>query len=247
MKTPVSALLALMLLSGCATTLTSYKPADTPGVTYNQGVGSIASESGDALLTIYPTFRYQSDADLPTFTLMVRDNGSQSLDFDPESVRAFLDDRECHIYTLEERVGEIRRQKRRKQIALAIAGGLAAGASVYAASHSTTTYTGYGYVGHRAFYTTGTIQTYDPVAGILAGAVVGAATGVGISQIENAAGYQEQAAQGIFQHSTIAAGSAVVGQIMLKPDSPKFGTLKLKVSVGGELKTFTFVKSTTSY
>src|SRR6185312_9052192 len=152
MKTGVSAFFVVMLLAGCATKLTSYKPEGTQGVTYNQGVGTITSESSDTSLTIYPTFRYQSDSDLPTFTLMVRDNGSQSLDFDPESVRAFLDDRECHIYSLEERIGEIRRQKRRKQIALAIAGGLAAGASAYAASHSTTTYTGYGYVGHRAFY-----------------------------------------------------------------------------------------------
>jgi uncharacterized protein YceK len=159
MKTAVLALLVVVAVSGCATTLTSYKPADTQGVTNNQGVGSITSESSDTSLTVYPTFRYQSDSELPTFTLMVKDNGSQSLDFDPENVRAFLDDRQCHIYTLEERIGEIRRQKRRKQIALAIAGGLAAGASAYAASHSTTTYTGYGYVGRRAFYTTGTIQT----------------------------------------------------------------------------------------
>jgi hypothetical protein len=196
---------------------------------------------------MYPTFRYQSNSDLPTFTLMVQDHSGQPLDFDPVGVHAYLDDRECHVYTLEERVAEIRGQKRRKQIALAIAGGLAAGAAGYAASHSTTTYSGYGYVGHRAFYTSGTIQTYDPTAGILAGAAVGAATSIGITQIENAAGYQEQAAQGIFQHSTVPTGATVVGQIVLKPETSNFSTLKLQVPVAGDVKTFTFVKSITSY
>ena len=102
-------------------------------------------------------------------------------------------------------------------------------------------------MGNRPFYTSGTIQTYDPASGILAGAAVGAATGIGIRQIANAAGYQEQAAQGIFQHNTIPAGATVVGQIVLKPGSSQFSTLKLQVPVGGDVRTFTFVKSTTGY
>jgi hypothetical protein len=250
MKRPVVILgmCVAVVLSGCAANLITYKPDGNQGVAYNQGVGSITSEGADASLVMYPTFRYQSGSDLPTFTLMVQDKNSQPLDFDPQGVRAFIDDgRECHVYTLEERVAEIRRQKIRKQVALAIVGGLAAGASAYAASHTTTTYTGYGYVGNRPFYTSGTIQTYDPAAGVLAGAAVGAATGVGIRQIANAAGYQEQAAQAIFQHNTIPAGATVVGQIVLKPGASQFSTLKLQVPVGGEVRTFTFVKSTTSY
>jgi hypothetical protein len=240
--------IAVATLSGCAANLITYKPDAGQNVSFNQGVGSITADGTGASLVMYPTFRYQSGSDLPTFTLMVQDKDGQPLDFDPQGVRAFVDDgRQCHVYTLEERVAEIRRQKRRKQIALAIAGGLAAGAAGYAASHQTTTYSGYGYVGNRTFYTSGTIQTYDPASGILAGAAVGAATGIGIRQIANAAGYQEQAAQGIFQHSTISAGSTVVGQIVLKPDTPHFETLKLQVPVGGEVRTFTFVKSTTSY
>lgn len=241
-------LASAVVLSGCAGNLITYKPDANQSVAYNQGVGSITSDGTAASLVMYPTFRYQSGSDLPTFTLMVQDKDGQPLDFDPQGVRAFVDNgSECHVYTLEERVAEIRRQKIRKQVALAIAGGLAAGASAYAASHTTTTYTGYGYVGHRPFYTSGTIQTYDPAAGILAGAAVGAATGIGIRQIENAAGYQEQAAQGIFQHNTIPAGTTVVGQIVLKPGSSQFSTLKLQVPVGGDVRTFTFVKSTTKY
>ena len=127
--------IAVATLSGCAANLITYKPDAGQNVAYNQGVGSITAEGTGASLVMYPTFRYQSGSDLPTFTLMVQDKNGQPLDFDPQGVRAFVDDgRECHVYTLEERVAEIRRQKIRKQIALAIAGGLAAGAAGYAAS-----------------------------------------------------------------------------------------------------------------
>ena len=49
-------------------------------------------------------------------------------------------------------------------------------------------------------------SVYDPAAGIFAGAAVGAATGVGISPNPRAAGYEEQAAQGIFQLTKIHPG-----------------------------------------
>lgn len=100
-------------------------------------------------MTMYPTFRYQSAGDIPTFTLMVQNRSDHAIDFVPEQIDASIDDRAAHVYTLEERVGEIRRSARRRQIALAIAGGLAAGASAYAASHQTTTYSSYGFVGNR--------------------------------------------------------------------------------------------------
>jgi hypothetical protein len=241
------AALGLTLLGGCAAPLTTYQPAANQIVAYNQGVGSITDDEPDYSLIMYPTFKYQTPSDLPTFTLMVVDRSSRPIDLDPSTIRAYLDDKACHVYTLEQRVGEIRRQKVEKQIALAIVGGLAAGAAGYAASHQTTTYTSYGYVGYRPVVMTGTIQTYDPAAGILAGAAVGAATGVGIHQLENAAAYQEQAAQGIFQHTTVSPGVTAVGQIVLKPSSSGFGNLRLEIPVEGRIETFTFVKATNRY
>jgi hypothetical protein len=140
----------------------------------------------------------------------------------------------------------IRSAAKRKQIALAVLGVVAAGAAGYGASHQTTTYSGYATNGYRSVWTSGTIQTYDPAAGILAGAAVGAATGVGIHQIAKAAGFEEQAAQAIFQHSTIRPSMTIVGQVMLKPASSQYGTLRLDVPVDTARSSFTFAKRTTS-
>jgi len=248
------ACLPLVLMTGCATQLTTYAPTPNQPVVYDQGVGEVTWEANDFVLTMYPTFRYQSPSEIPTFTLMVYNKTSHDIDFAPENIHAWLDNNACHVYTLEERIGEIRTSAKRKQIALAVMGGLAAGAAGYAASHQTTTYSGYGSatsvnsygaVRQTSFWTSGTIQTYDPAAGILAGAAVGAATGVGIQQIGNAAGHQEQAAQGIFQHTTVHPGTTIVGQVMLKVTSSQFGTLRLDVPVGSAPTTFMFVKKTT--
>lgn len=245
MKT-VFACSILVLLTGCATHLTSYTPTANQTVVYDQGIGAVTWEADGLVLTMYPTFRYQSPSDIPTFTLMVQNKTSRNIDFVPESIHAYINDHDCHVYTLEERVGEIRRAAMRKKIALAVLGGVAAAGAGYAASHQTTTYSGYATNGYRSVWTSGTIQTYDPASGILAGAAVGAATGVGIHQIARAAGYQEQAAHAIFQHSTIRPGTTIVGQVMLKPASDDYGMLTMDVPVDGAQPAFTFAKTTTS-
>ncbi len=237
---------ALLLLSGCATQLTSYAPTPDQAVVYEQGVGAITWETDEAVLTMYPTFRFQTPNAVPTFTLMVQNKTTHNLDFVPDTIQAYHDDRGGHVYTLEERVGEIRSAAKRRQIALAIAGGLAAGAAAYGASHQTTTYSSYGQIGYHQFWTSGTIQTYDPAAGILAGAAVGAATGLGIHQIGVAAGNEERAAEAIFQRSTIRPGTTIVGQVMLKQPSSQFGTLRLIVPIVGARATFSFEKRTTN-
>ena len=85
--------MAVAVLSGCAANLITYKPDSNQSVAYNQGVGSITSDGTDASLVMYPTFRYQSGSDLPTFTLMVQDKNGQPLDFDRKrAAEQFLND-----------------------------------------------------------------------------------------------------------------------------------------------------------
>jgi hypothetical protein len=241
------ALSILALMTGCATQLTTYSP--TPDqlakVVYDQGVGVITWETNEAVLTMYPTFRFQTPSDIPTFTLMVQNKTDHDIDFQPEAIHAYFNERECHVYTLEERIGEIRSSAKRKQIALAVLGGIAAAGAGYAASHQTATVNTYGAVGRHQYFSTSTIQVYDPASGILAGAAVGAATGVGIHQIGRSAGYEEQAAQGIFQHSTIHPGTTMIGQVMLKKTAGDVGALRLDVSLASSRTTFDFAKKTT--
>ncbi|MGD0494337.1 MAG: hypothetical protein ABSC32_22685, partial [Steroidobacteraceae bacterium] len=81
-----------------------------------------------------------------------------------------------------------------------------------------------------------------PAAGIFAGAAVGAATGVGIHQIARAAGYQEQAAQGIFQRTTIRPGTTAIGQVELKVTSPRFAVVHVDVPVDGASTELQFLR-----
>jgi uncharacterized protein YceK len=232
-------------LGGCATTVTTYVPSEGQSVTYNQGVGTITAQTADATLLMYPTFRYQTPSEIPTFTLMVQNTTIHDIDFNPETLTASVDSQQCHVYSLEERVSEIRKAARRKQVALAIAGGLAAAGAGYAAAHQTATYSSVSYVGNRSFYTTGTVRVYDPASGIFAGAAVGAVTGVGIHQIAKAAGYEEQAAQGIFQRTTIHPGSTAIGQIELKTSSDRFAAVNVNVPVDGAVGQLQFLKKNT--
>lgn len=236
----VVACLVLCALAACAAPLRTYSPTQNEAAIYNQGVGAVTWQSDDAVLTMYPTFRYQSAADIPTFTLMVQNRSNHNIDFVPENITAFIDNRQWHVYTLPERVAEIRRVARHRQIALAIAGGLAAASAGYAASHQTTTVNTTGFANGRPFFASGTIQTYDPAAGMLAGAAVGAGTGVGIQQIARTAGYEERAAQAIFQHTTIAPNATIVGQVIIKAASQQFGVLRFVVPVEQAQATFEF-------
>jgi hypothetical protein len=95
----------LILLTGCATQLTSYTPTADQTVVYDQGVGAITWEADGVVLTMYPTFSYQSPSDIPTFTLMVQNTTSRNIDFLPESIHAYLDDQDCRVPSV--RVREI--------------------------------------------------------------------------------------------------------------------------------------------
>jgi hypothetical protein len=241
----ITLMAAMAILGGCAAPLTSYVPSEGQVVSYNQGVGTITAQTADATLLMYPTFRYQSPSDIPTFTLMVQNTTNHDIDFNPDTLSASVDTQQIHVYSMEERVSEIRKSARRKQIALAIAGGLAAAGAGYAASHQTATYTNVGYVGNRSFYSTGTVSVYDPAAGIFAGAAVGAATGIGVHQIGKAAGYEVQAAQGIFQRTTIRPGSTAIGQIELKSSSSRFSAVNINVPVDGAMGQLQFLRKDT--
>lgn len=234
-------------LAGCVTPLVTYNPQGG-NVVYDAGagagaVGTLAATTPESRIQIAPTFLYETESDPPTFTLSVTNTSKRGIDVDPVKFEAFIDDQPAHVYSLVERVQEIRTSAARKETVVAVLGVAAAAAGAYGASHSTDTSVIQGVAHHRAFTETVTTKTYDPAAGILTGVLVLKATDVGIKQIQNAAGSQEKAAQAIFQHTSVAPHETVLGQIVVKSPGAKFTKVRVLVAVaGGKPQEFVFVR-----
>ena len=194
---------------------------------------------------MYPTFRTQ-DTTYPTFTIGFANKAGVDLNFSPDNVKAYFRGAAVPVYTYIERVAEIKSRKQAQQVALAILGGVAAGAAAYGASHQSyrTNYSGFasGRRGFASFAGTSTTRVYDPASGILAGAAVGGATALGIRQLEYNAQSQEQAAISILQANTLSPLQMVTGELILKDccdPSPKPDDI-VRFEVTARNKTYVF-------
>ena len=246
----VTALMALTFaLTGCKT-MVSYAPSvkgPTQTLKFTQGVGTLTQKTETDEIFMYPTFRMQDTTD-PTFTIGYANNSGQSINFDVSNVKAYFRGQPVPIYTYTQKVAEIESEKRGQQIALAIVGGLAAGAAAYGASSRTYTSSYSGYASNRFRTTTfsgyNTVRVYDPMSGILAGAAVGGATAVGISQIEYTAQSKQEAASAILQANTVDPLQMVSGALILKeccdPFAKKDDMVRFEVTVSGKTAVFEF-------
>ena len=250
-KQGICAVLIGSVLSGCST-MVAYKPqASTPYQTlkYVQGVGTLAVKDVDQELFMYPTFKTQGTTQ-PTFTIGYANNAAAPVDFTPDNVKAFFRGVPVPIYTYTEKIGEIQTEKRGKQIALAILGGLAAGAAAYGASRQTYTsnYSGavYGRHGVTGFAGSNTVRVYDPMSGIIVGAAVGGATGLGVRQLEYNAQNQEQAANSILQENTVEPQRMVTGDLILKnccdPYPNSNDVIRFEVTTNAKVSVFEFMR-----
>ncbi|MCE3272168.1 MAG: hypothetical protein K0S57_2565 [Ramlibacter sp.] len=245
-------------LGGCAT-LVAYAPQKndsdpSQSVKYVQGVGTVTAKTDKYEMFMYPAFRTQGFKE-PTFVLGYANNSSTREDFNISNVRAFFRGQPVPIYTYTEKIAEIQAVKRGNQIALAILGGLAAGAAAHSASHRTyaSNYSGTAWNnrgGRASFVGSGTVRVYDPAAGILAGGAVAGATGVGIAQIENNAANAEMAAAGILQENTVEPMQMVNGAVILRDccdQFPKPGdAIRFEVTASGRTSVFEFSRAVVS-
>lgn len=236
-------------LTGCKT-MVSYAPSaqdPTQTLRYAQGVGTLTQKTDTDEVFMYPTFRTQGTTD-PTFTIGYANNSGRAVNFDVSNVKAYFRGQPVPIYTYTEKVAQIESDKRAQQVALAIVGGLAAGAAAYSASRRTYTSNYTGYASNRYGTTTfsgyNSVRVYDPMSGILAGAAVGGATAVGISQIEYTAQNQQQAASAILQANTVEPLQMVSGALILKaccdPFAKKDDEVRFEVTVSGKTSIFVF-------
>lgn len=243
---------AAVAMSGCSTMVTySGKPnAPVQTIKYTQGVGSVIEKNEVQEIFMYPTFKMQGPT-MPTFTIGYANNADEPVNFTTDNVKAYFRGQPVPIYTYTERVAEIKSEKQSQQIALAIVGGLAAGAAAYGASHRTyqSNYNGYvaGRGGVTSFYGANTVRVYDPLAGIVAGAAVGGATGLGIQQLEFNAQNQERAANSILQANTVDPLHMVSGELILKgccdPYAQGNDTIRFEVTANGKTSVFEFERT----
>lgn len=240
-----------VLVSGCSTTI-AYTPRPNKEAAqtlkYTDGVGTLSEKDEARELFVYSRFKTQGPTQ-PTFTIGYANNTAEPVDFSTDNVKAYF--RGAPIYTYTERIAEIQSEKQAKQIALAIIGGLAAGAAAYGASRQTyrSNYAGAvaGRRGVTTFAGSNTVRVYDPVAGMLAGAAVGGATVLGIRQIEYNAENQEQSANAILQLNTVEPLQMVTGDLVLKnccdPAPQANDLVRLEVTASGKTSVFEFART----
>lgn len=242
-----------VLISGCSTAVV-YTPRvskDTPqSLKYTNGVGTLSEKDETRELFAYSRFKTQGPAQ-PTFTIGYANNTAEAVNFSTDNVKAYFRGAPVQIYTYTERIAEIQSNKQAQQVALAIIGGLAAGAAAYGASRQTyrSNYSG-SVVGPRGvtnFAGSNTVRVYDPASGILAGAAVGGATVLGIQQIEYNAQSLEQSANSILQLNTVEPLQMVTGDVVLKnccdPYPQANDVIRLEVTASDKTSVFEFVRT----
>jgi hypothetical protein len=245
----LAAISLVLLTSGCST-LVAYSPqasGSNQSVKYTQGVGTVSMRDSDQELFMYPAFKTQGPTQ-PTFVIGYANNAAAAENFSPENIKAYFRGTEVPIYTYTEKIAEIRNEKLGKQVALAILGGAAAVAAARNASRQTYTsnYSGsvWGRGGRVGFAGSSTVRVYDPAAGMLAGAAVGGATGLGIAQLEYNAQNQEAAAEAILQANTVEPQQMVTGSVILKGccdvTLKNDDAIRFDVTANGKVSSFTF-------
>lgn len=251
----VVAVASLLFFSGCST-LVAYSPQTSgphQSLKYTQGVGTLSVKNSDQEIFMYPAFKTQGPSQ-PTFVIGYANNSASAEAFSPDNIKAYFRGVPVPIYSYTEKVQEIRNEKLGKQVALAILGGLAAGAAAHNASRQTYTSNYSGAVWGRGsavrFAGSSTLRVYDPAAGMLAGAAVGGATGVGLAQLEYNAQNQERAAEAILQANTVDPQRMITGSVILKdccdPSPRSDDSIRFEVTANGKVSEFRFRRTSGS-
>lgn len=248
-------LVATFLSTGCSTMVT-YTPqvqGTKQTLRYTQGVGTLSVKDEDQEVFMYPTYRAQG-TQRPTFTIGYANNGQDEVNFSPANVKATFRGVPVPVYTYVDRLAEIQSEKQAQQVALAIVGGLAAGAAAYNASHRTYTTNHNGFLrtrsGYASFGGTSTTRVYDPTSGMLAGAAVGGTTALGIRQLEYNARNQEQMAASMLQANTLSPLQMISGDLIVKDCCDQFvkpdDMIRFEVTARGKTYVFDFARQQAS-
>ena len=208
------------LVAGCASTETvQFRPKAQQQALMRDGQAALISRRKNSIVMIRPAARQFQAGGRPVFAVGIYNLSGQPIEFRMANVQVVQTINqqtvELKVFTFE----ELATEERNRQIAVAIMGGLAAGANAYSASQA----------GHYRNTTTvatprGTYQVrttgYSPTANAIAQSNAAAQNEAMISGIVEQ-GQQNMAAleQGVIKDNTLLPGEWYGGQLHLQPPS----------------------------
>ena len=247
----VICLASISLISGCATSVT-YKPAvgknQNSIVKYDHGAATITSKSDLSDVAMYATFKTEPTPNTPTFSLVFGNKSTNPIDIDVSNVKAFFNGVPVKVWTYEDKVSQIRQDKQAAQVAVVLLTVLAGVAAARANSQQTYTTNSSGYVGRTPYSYSSRTTVYDPMAGFVTGAAIGAAGGVALNQVSHSATAAEEAANGILQRTTTEPNMATNGIIILRDccainNTNNVDVIRFEVTINNKVHVFEFERA----
>jgi hypothetical protein len=206
------------LVAGCATTETvQFRPKAQQEALIRDGQAALISRRQNSIVMIRPASRQFQTGARPIYVVGIYNLSGRPINFLMSNVQVaqMVNQQtvEIKVFTFE----ELATEERNRQIAVAIVGGLAAGANAYSASRA-------GYYNRTSTVSTprGTYQVhttgYSPTANAIAQSNAAAQNDAMISGIVEQ-GQQNMAAleQGIIKDNTLLPGEWYGGQLHLQP------------------------------
>jgi hypothetical protein len=206
------------LVAGCVTTETvQFRPKAQQQALMRDGQAALISRRQNSIVMIRPAARQFQAGGRPVFAVGIYNLSGRPIDFRVANVQVVQTVNqqtvEIKVFTFE----ELATEERNRQVAMAIIGGLAAGANAYSASRA-------GYYNNTSTVSTprGTYQVhttgYSPTANAIAQSNAAAQNEAMISGIVDQ-GQQNMAAleQGVIKDNTLLPGEWYGGQLHLQP------------------------------
>ena len=206
------------LVGGCVTTETvQFRPKAQQQALMRDGQAALISRRQNSIVMIRPAARQFQAGGRPVFAVGIYNLSGRPIDFRMANVQVVQTVNqqtvEIKVFTFE----ELATEERNRQVAMAIIGGLAAGANAYSASRA-------GYYNNTSTVSTprGTYQVhttgYSPTANAIAQSNAAAQNEAMISGIVDQ-GQQNMAAleQGVIKDNTLLPGEWYGGQLHLQP------------------------------
>jgi hypothetical protein len=206
------------LVAGCVTTETvQFRPKPQQQALMRDGQAALISRRQNSIVMIRPAARQFQAGGRPVFAVAIYNLSGRPIDFRMANVQVVQTVNqqtvELKVFTFE----ELATEERNRQVAMAIMGGLAAGANAYSASRA-------GYYNNTSTVSTsrGTYQVhttgYSPTANAIAQSNAAVQNEAMISGIveqgqKNMAGLE----QGVIKDNTLLPGEWYGGQLHLQP------------------------------